>query len=279
MTGIAFAKVQRLHVTAERCRKSTAVKADSSVIRHVFKCHRRIREERYRTKREYFGACSNLLVGHYFISLYYELFSTDVLFGRRRTPLMQINATTFELVKPVINTEAVRSIRVSMDTQERIVAEGRDATLVCRFDVPEQQLYSVRWYKGDDQFYSYMPSGEPPDRIFHVEGVNVSRVSPQEVTLTGITRETAGLYRCEVIGEAPRFPISSAEKYVEVHCKWKLRAPSLAVFGPDDAAVPRVPMRRRALLSIRSHSHVVAHPIYRAALRLTCLELNSPSRT
>lgn len=37
----------------------------------------------------------------------------------------------------------------------------------------DEKLYSVKWYKDNEEFYTYVPRANPPQRTHHVEGVKV----------------------------------------------------------------------------------------------------------
>lgn len=42
-------------------------------------------------------------------------------------------------------------------------------TLTCEYDLENQALYSVRWYRDDTEFYRYVPKEDPPARSFEVD--------------------------------------------------------------------------------------------------------------
>lgn len=57
--------------------------------------------------------------------------------------------------------------------------EGRSARLECLWAADERGFYSVRWYKNEEQFYSYVPKNKPQVKVDHdIEGVNVEVSSP-----------------------------------------------------------------------------------------------------
>ncbi|XP_064108702.1 uncharacterized protein LOC135217036 [Macrobrachium nipponense] len=77
---------------------------------------------------------------------------------------------------------------------------GEDAQLNCDYDLEGEPLYSVKWYKDDEEFYRYMPASNPPMNIFHRPGVTVetSRSNASRVVLTNLDFRSSGLYRCEI---------------------------------------------------------------------------------
>lgn len=37
----------------------------------------------------------------------------------------------------------------------------------------KQRLYSVKWYKDNEEFYRYVPKSNPPQQSYRVEGIRV----------------------------------------------------------------------------------------------------------
>lgn len=58
-------------------------------------------------------------------------------------------------------------------TVPRAVRVGHSATLECDYDLENASLYSVKWYRGTDEFYRYVPKEEPPTRVFPLPGLEV----------------------------------------------------------------------------------------------------------
>eukprot|EP00095_Tigriopus_kingsejongensis_P008172 maker-scaffold1032_size68796-snap-gene-0.13 protein:Tk08172 transcript:maker-scaffold1032_size68796-snap-gene-0.13-mRNA-1 annotation:"cell adhesion molecule 3 precursor" len=91
---------------------------------------------------------------------------------------------------------------------------GQKAVLRCNYDLEGDDLYSIKWYFNQKEFYRYIPSDNPPVTIFkHHSGVNVNPKlsSMKEVVLDEIDFLTSGQYRCEISGDAPMFQTASAE--------------------------------------------------------------------
>ncbi|KAM3964299.1 uncharacterized protein ACR2FA_001791 [Aphomia sociella] len=97
--------------------------------------------------------------------------------------------------------------------------EGGEALLGCQFDMEGEKLYSVKWYKDGREFYRYTPENEPNIMHFPASGVNVdiNRSSSNVVTIVHLTRESAGVYRCEVCSDAPYFSITYREKQISIY--------------------------------------------------------------
>lgn len=55
----------------------------------------------------------------------------------------------------------------------RAVREGHSVTLGCDYDLEDVPLYSIKWYREDNEFYRYVPKEEPPTRVFTIPGLTV----------------------------------------------------------------------------------------------------------
>ncbi|KAF2368891.1 Immunoglobulin V-set domain [Trinorchestia longiramus] len=84
---------------------------------------------------------------------------------------------------------------------------GEDAELQCHYMLQDATLYSLKWYKGDSQFYQYIPANRETKTTFEVPGlqVDISKSSVGKVKLVALQLAASGSYRCEVITEAPQF--------------------------------------------------------------------------
>lgn len=112
--------------------------------------------------------------------------------------------------------------------------------LQCHFTMGSEELYAVKWYKDDNEFFRYTPSQPPYVLKFPVSGVKV--VTKESVCTRGRcdlvltelnTKNTTGEYRCEVSSEAPAFRIASRtmnvtvagnkqKNYLDLHCKQEI---------------------------------------------------------
>ncbi|XP_059611092.1 uncharacterized protein LOC132258014 [Phlebotomus argentipes] len=87
------------------------------------------------------------------------------------------------------------------------VADGDTVTLSCQYDLENDALYLVRWYRDAEEFYRYVPKEEPPARVFEIAGVSVDlkKSDANNVTIRSLTRNHTGTYQCEVSADAPLF--------------------------------------------------------------------------
>ncbi|XP_062545385.1 uncharacterized protein LOC134211971 [Armigeres subalbatus] len=95
-------------------------------------------------------------------------------------------------------------------------------TLSCSYDLETQQLHSVKWYKGNREFFRYAPSISPPLRTFPVDGVRLTPEGTEcneflcRIRLTKLGRNSGGEYRCEISGDAPQFALANGSRNMTV---------------------------------------------------------------
>ncbi|BFF94181.1 uncharacterized protein DMAD_11878 [Drosophila madeirensis] len=127
----------------------------------------------------------------------------------------QMALTTILLAITIDLASALRDVRVRVP---HAVRRGEKGILKCFYDIEDDSLYSVKWYKGRREFYRYTPKETPPMKVFHFPGVKVRRVSSNEsqVVLDAVTMATSGKYSCEVSADAPSFHTLIAAAELEV---------------------------------------------------------------
>ncbi|XP_050692667.1 uncharacterized protein LOC126983681 [Eriocheir sinensis] len=104
--------------------------------------------------------------------------------------------------------QAATSIKVERVVVPSIVEAGSNVLLECLYEEDGDKLYSLKWWRGDDQFYQYVP---PSRHAFPVSGVAVnltatnalnSRSNGQEIVLLErVGLDTAGVFKCEVMAD------------------------------------------------------------------------------
>ncbi|XP_055852709.1 uncharacterized protein LOC129916648 [Episyrphus balteatus] len=101
-------------------------------------------------------------------------------------------------------TVALKDVYVTVPTA---VKRGDSAMLACNYDIENDTLYTVKWYKGRREFYRYTPKENPAMKIFKLPGINVeSTLSNQShVTLVSVPLSITGKFSCEVSADAPSF--------------------------------------------------------------------------
>jgi hypothetical protein len=51
-------------------------------------------------------------------------------------------------------------------------------TLICEYDLENGNLYSVKWYKDEGEFFRYTPDYEPHRRTFPTPGITLDVSRP-----------------------------------------------------------------------------------------------------
>ncbi|XP_050497978.1 uncharacterized protein LOC114337066 isoform X1 [Diabrotica virgifera virgifera] len=95
---------------------------------------------------------------------------------------------------------------------------GETAMLQCDFDLGNDTLYAVKWYKEHEEFYRFVPKSRPQANSYEVEGVHVdmSKSDKKKVVLHPVSWRTSGVFRCEVSAEAPSFASAQSEARMEI---------------------------------------------------------------
>lgn len=53
------------------------------------------------------------------------------------------------------------------------VSPGDDVYMRCKYNLDADQLYTVKWYKGRQEFFRYVPKELPNTKVFPLPGINV----------------------------------------------------------------------------------------------------------
>ncbi|KAK9503425.1 hypothetical protein O3M35_009980 [Rhynocoris fuscipes] len=98
---------------------------------------------------------------------------------------------------------------------------GEMAILECHYELEGDNLYAVKWYKENEEFYRFVPKSNPPTASYKVEGIKVDHQlsDSRQVALRNVNLKSSGIYRCEVSAEAPSFSSAHKEARMEVLCK------------------------------------------------------------
>ncbi|CAG0912477.1 unnamed protein product [Notodromas monacha] len=116
-------------------------------------------------------------------------------------------------------SDATREVSVDGNIPARPV-RGDEVILECKYRIMVHQspLYSVRWYKDNREFYSYLPSNSPAKKAFKVPGVRVDVPASNDsrVLLLPVDFSSSGTYKCEISTEGPFFFSGSYEQEMVV---------------------------------------------------------------
>ncbi|CAK9796722.1 hypothetical protein ANTPLA_LOCUS940 [Anthophora plagiata] len=95
------------------------------------------------------------------------LSTREILFVHAAYTLMVVFKTLFSLSVAVAG---LKLLRINVPAYS---FRGESAQLECRYDLEADKLYSITWYKDHEEFYRYVPRGEPTKHRYPVEGVKV----------------------------------------------------------------------------------------------------------
>lgn len=98
-------------------------------------------------------------------------------------------------------TGNMRRLRVEVP---RVANVGDDVELECAFPWTEpRDLYSIKWWRNNDQFYQYIPKNRYPKMMFNVTGIKVDPQNSTEfkVSLKDVALSSSGMFTCEVISD------------------------------------------------------------------------------
>ena len=85
----------------------------------------------------------------------------------------------------------VSSLLLKMVTVPPFCLGGETTTLVCDYDSQGEEVYSVKWYKGGQEIFRFLPSlPSSPMTTFPRPGVAIAKVRPGWLLVTvGATAE------------------------------------------------------------------------------------------
>jgi len=112
------------------------------------------------------------------------------------------------LIPVLLNTITFGAgLRIASLDVPKYAKVGDNLRLVCEYASGDDQVYSVKWYKDNMEFYRYVPKDTPKAQSFYVEGINVNlaKSNHKSVEISNVDLRTHGTFMCEVSSEAPRF--------------------------------------------------------------------------
>lgn len=69
------------------------------------------------------------------------------------------------------DSECLRMIQVKVPPYK---LKGETAVLECLYELEGyEKLYTVKWYRENEEFYRYVPKYDPPQISYRVEGIRV----------------------------------------------------------------------------------------------------------
>ncbi|KAH8353189.1 hypothetical protein KR084_009495 [Drosophila pseudotakahashii] len=126
------------------------------------------------------------------------------------------NSLTPELILFADFIVALKDVSVMIP---QAVKRGSNALFTCNYDMENDTLYSVKWYKGKREFYRYTPKENPAMKVFAMtSGLNVERnlSNQSHVVLQSVPLNISGKFTCEISVEAPTFQTAMVSGEMEV---------------------------------------------------------------
>ncbi|XP_031619649.1 uncharacterized protein LOC116338489 [Contarinia nasturtii] len=115
-----------------------------------------------------------------------------------------------------LSTATIRNVSLLVDPPS--VRRGQHATFICSYDLSGAPLYSVKFYRGNHEFYRYSPSELPTSKVFQFVGFNVdlSMSNASQVVIRNVGFGLSGNFSCEVTADAPSFSTRTAHTLLQV---------------------------------------------------------------
>ncbi|KAJ8880553.1 hypothetical protein PR048_017023 [Dryococelus australis] len=66
--------------------------------------------------------------------------------------------------------EVLKGVRIRVP---EAVRAGDTVKLACDYDLEDSPLYTIKWYRSDEEFYRYVPKESPATKVFPKPGINV----------------------------------------------------------------------------------------------------------
>lgn len=111
------------------------------------------------------------------------------------------------------------SIRITRFVVPSVANLGSLLELDCAYDLENDELYDVKWYKDAHEFFRCKSNGEV--QAFDVDGITIYynkliSLGSCPVTLSILNLKSSGHYRCEISTEAPQFQITAQSMMLKV---------------------------------------------------------------
>ncbi|RWS30230.1 hypothetical protein B4U80_10829, partial [Leptotrombidium deliense] len=108
-------------------------------------------------------------------------------------------ATAMQQGNMNVSQAVANNLKIVKFEVPRTVGEGSDVTLICKYELQGDKLYSVKWYFNSIEFYRYNPNDLPSQLVFTIPGivVDLSKSNNEKVRLLNVSKASSGVYRCE----------------------------------------------------------------------------------
>lgn len=107
--------------------------------------------------------------------------------GHQKSMVRIIVCASFLSLNLGLPVDALKIVQVKVPPA---ALSGHSVLLECVFALEGDSLYAVKWYRGADEFYRYVPAEEPRATVFNLNGIEVD-VSISAVCLFAPSRVCA----------------------------------------------------------------------------------------
>uniref|UniRef100_A0A1B0B5Q7 Ig-like domain-containing protein n=1 Tax=Glossina palpalis gambiensis TaxID=67801 RepID=A0A1B0B5Q7_9MUSC len=117
---------------------------------------------------------------------------------------------------PDLTQAALRNVNLYVEPPA--VRRGQSVTLRCQYTLEGAPLYSVKFYRGQLEFFRYTPGEYPNTKVFHYPGIKVdeSVSNATQVIIRNVSFNLSGNFACEVTADAPLFSTATAYAQMQV---------------------------------------------------------------
>ncbi|EDW80640.1 uncharacterized protein Dwil_GK11458 [Drosophila willistoni] len=107
---------------------------------------------------------------------------------------------------------------VNLLVQPPAVRRGQSVALHCNYQLEGAPLYSIKFYRGQMEFYRFTPGEYPNTKVFQYPGIRVDEGSSNAtlVYIRNVTFGLSGQFSCEVTADAPLYSTSMAYAQMQV---------------------------------------------------------------
>ncbi|XP_073816130.1 uncharacterized protein [Musca autumnalis] len=107
---------------------------------------------------------------------------------------------------------------VNLFIEPPAVRRNQSVTLRCQYSLGGVPLYSVKFYRGQLEFFRYTPGEYPNTKVFHYPGIKVdeSVSNATQVVIRNVNFGLSGNFSCEVTADAPLFSTATAYAQMQV---------------------------------------------------------------
>ncbi|XP_030370653.1 uncharacterized protein LOC115621211 [Scaptodrosophila lebanonensis] len=125
----------------------------------------------------------------------------------------------FTLLLGIFSDAAEATLRnVNLLIEPPAVRRGQSVALRCDYQLDGAPLYSIKFYRGQMEFYRYTPGEYPHTKVFQYPGIRVDDSSSNAtlVLIRNVGFGLSGNFSCEVTADAPLYSTATAYAQMQV---------------------------------------------------------------